>query len=164
MKILLYGFKQFKNHKQNITQEIIQAIPSKKGLYKKVFPVKFDRKMFLDAVNKFKPDVIIGLGQCSQGNKIRIERRAVNLYKGNKKIVKNKPKYLFSNIKIKPDRNSYISYDAGKYVCNYSMYLMADYADQNKIKFAFVHIPEKYSKDKAQKFINKIIKKYGSKS
>jgi len=162
MKILIYGFRPFGKNKRNIAAEIIKTLPKRPGLYKKVFPVEFKRSMFLDTVNTIKPDVIIGLGQCSRGDKIRIERKAVNLYnerKGgqDKKIIKGNSKYLLANIKIKPDSNSYVSYDAGKYVCNYSMYLIADYAYQNKTKFAFIHIPAKYSKAKAVNFIKNLL-------
>jgi pyrrolidone-carboxylate peptidase len=99
------------------------------------------------------------LGQHPRGNKIRIERKAVNLKKTSRKdkpqiIYKNRPKYQFLNLKLKKDKDSWISYDASTYVCNFSMYLISYYGHKKNIKFAFIHIPYNYKLKKAVKFVN----------
>ncbi|MBW2999114.1 hypothetical protein KY339_00445 [Candidatus Woesearchaeota archaeon] len=153
MKILVYGFGPYKNYKENISEKVVRKIKPRKNLVKAVFSSKFDRKMFLDKIRKVKPDIVIGLGQHTRGRKIRIERKAVNLKK-EKIISKNKPKQRFLNLKLKKDRNSWLSYNAGKYVCNYSMYLISGL----DVKFGFVHIPKDYGLSRAVRFIDGIIK------
>ena len=158
MKILVYGFKPYKNRKENITEETIRKIRNKRNLNKVVFPVKFEKGIFLEKIKKYKPDVILGLGEHPRSRKIRIERKAVNL-KGHKKekpkiISKNKPKHLFVNLRLKKDKNSWISYNAGKYVCNFSMYVISNFVKNKDIKFAFVHIPKDYNLNKAVRFVD----------
>jgi len=157
-KILIYGFKPFQGLKENITEKIIENIKNRKNLRKVVFPVKFEKKMFLNEIKEFEPDIILGLGLHPRGKKIRIERKAVNLKQFSKKdipkpIYKNKPKYLFATLKLKRDKESWISYDAGKYVCNFSMYTLLEFTKNKNIKFAFLHIPKDYNLNKAVKFV-----------
>ncbi len=158
MKILIYGFKPYKKWKENIAEKIISKVRKRENLEKLIFPVKFKKEIFLEKIKKSKPDIILGLGQAPRSRKIRIEKRAVNLKKYNKKekpkiIFRNKPKYLFVNLKLKKDNSSRISYDAGKYVCNFSMYVISDYCKNKNIKFTFIHIPKNYNLNKATKFI-----------
>jgi len=162
MKVLLYGFKPYKKWKENITEKIIRKIRNRKNLKKIIFDVEFNKKNFIDEIKKYNPDVIIGLGQHPRSKKIRIERKAVNLKTHNKKEVPKKiskkgPKYLFVNLKLKKDKNSWISYDAGKYVCNYSMYMISDFFKSKNIKFAFIHLPKDIGLDPAVKNIEKIL-------
>ena len=158
MKILVYGFKPYKNYKENITEKIIRKIRNRKYLVKIIFPVKFEKHTFLKKIRTINPDIILGLGQHPRSKKIRIERKAINLKRKNKKekpkiISKNKPFSFFVNVKLKKDRTSWISYDAGKYVCNFSMYVISDFSKNRGIKFAFIHIPKDYNVDKAVKFV-----------
>ena len=96
------------------------------------------------------------MGQSSKGEKIKIERKAINLRKDNKvnKILKNKPRYQFVNLKLQKDRNSWISYNAGRGVCNFSMYVILDFIKNKNIKFAYLHIPKDFNFGKAIKFVN----------
>lgn len=158
MKILVYGFKPFQGLEENITEKVVENIKNRKNLRKIVFPVKFEKKMFLDEIERFKPDIILGLGLHSRGKKNRIERRAVNLKQLSKKdlpkpIYKNKPKYLFATLKLKKNKESWISYNAGKYVCNFFMYTILDFTKNKNTKFAFIHIPKDYNLNKAVKFV-----------
>jgi len=154
MKILVYGFKG----KENISEKIIKKIKDR-NLKKVIFDTKFNKKDIINKIKKFNPDVIIGLGQHPKSKKIRIERRAINLKQKNKKetpkkISKKGPKYLPINLKLKKDKNSVISYDAGKYVCNYSMYIISSsFKDK---KFAFIHMPEDISLNLAVKYVESI--------
>lgn len=162
-KILVYGFGPYDGYKKNITEEVIRKLRKRKDLVKVVFPVKFEKKMFLDKIRKSKPDVILGLGQCRAGSKIRIERKAVNKKKVSKKgkttpIYKNKPARMLATLKIKRDKDSRISYDAGKHVCNFSMYVILNYCREKDIRCAFLHIPYDYDVRKAVKFITNKIK------
>ena len=165
MKILLYGFKPYRKRKENISEKIVLKIRNRKNLKKVIFYVEFNKKNFLNEIKKFNPDVIIGLGQHPRSKKIRIERKSVNLKRENKKevskkISKKEPKYLFVNLKLKKDKNSWISYDAGKYVCNYSMYIISDFSQSKDVKFAFLHMPKDIGLNPAVKYIEKILKEF----
>lgn len=161
VKILLYGFKRYGKNKINISEEIIKKIPSRKNLKKLIFPVVFERNIFLKAVEDFKPDLILGLGQYPRGKKIRIERKAINLkgtkIKGYQLIAKNGPKFRSVNWRFKKDRNSRLSYNAGKFVCNFSMYVLLGWLRKNQTKFAFLHVPKDFKVDLAVRFLSKEI-------
>lgn len=162
MEVLLYGFKPYKEWKTNISEKIVRKI-KRKNLKKIVFDVKPNKKQFIAAINKAKPDIIIGLAQSPRAKKIKIERKALNAYARTKKqkprrILKAAKKTLPVNLKIKKDKNSRISYDAGTYVCNYSMYVILKHIKNKNIKFAFFHIPMDYNLNKALKFVNKVLR------
>jgi len=161
MKILIYGFKPYKHFQENITEKIIRKISNRAYLKKAIFPVKFERDYFLKRIKRIKPAVILGLGQNPRGRKIGIERKAINSKQYNKErpeiIYKNKPKHYFVNLKLKKDKNSWISYDAGKQVCNFSMYIISDFLKNKRAEFAFLHIPKNYNLKRAIRFVeNKI--------
>ena len=165
MKILIYGFKPYKKWKENISENIIRKIRNRKNLKKVIFDVRFNKKNFIDEIKKFNPNIIIGLGQHPRSKKIRIERKSVNLKRENKKEVPKKiskkgPKYLFVNLKLNKDKNSWISYDAGKYVCNYSMYIISDSSKSKDVKFAFIHMPKDIGLNPAVKYIEKILQAF----
>lgn len=165
MKILLYGFKPYKNWKDNISERIIKKIRNRKNLKKVIFNVEFNKNQFINVVRRFNPNVIIGLGQHPRSKKIRIERRAVNLKKKSKnevpkRISKKDIRYLFTNFKLKKDKKSRISYDAGTYVCNYSIYIISDFSKNKDIRFAFIHIPKDYNLNAAVRCIRKILQAF----
>lgn len=159
MKILLYGFKPYLNFRWNISEKVVKRIKPRDDLVKVIFPVRFDRKLFLRVLEKEKPNTVLGLGQTPKGNKIRIERKAKNLRKenGEKVILKDGPEYQFANLELERDDNSQVSFDAGEYVCNFSMYLMIDGALRRGMKFAFLHIPMSFDLKKAVEFVERKI-------
>ncbi len=165
VKILIYGFKPWGKFKENITEKVLVKIRNRKNIKKVVFNVEFNKSQFINEIVKFNPEVIIGLGQCSQGDKLRIERKAINLEKNKlkedpKPIFKNGLQFLFSTLKIKNDNQLKMSYNAGKYVCNYSMYVIADFIKDRNIKSGFIHVPKEYNVKKATKQIEGIIKTF----
>lgn len=146
---------------KNVSEEIIKKIKPRKGLRKFIFDVKSEKRQFKKAL-KYKPDIIFGLGMSGRGKKIRIERKARNIRKAKKdeklRVIDKRGKDIFVNIKIKYDKNSRISYDAGWYICNFSMYIILKSMKKNQ-KYAFFHIPKDYDLKKAVKFFSKIIDK-----
>lgn len=124
--------------------------------------------MFTDKIKNTSPDLVIGLGQYPRGHKIRIERRALNLWKVRKQdrpqtILKNRPAKLKVNLKLKKDNNSWLSYNGGQYVCNFSMYVILNFLrDNKKTKYGFIHIPKNYDVTKATKFVIKKLKEINS--
>ena len=162
MRILVYGFGPYRKWKTNITESIAQRLPDLPGLKKIVFKVDFDAAQFQDTIRTFKPELVIGMGQCARGRKIRIERKAINQMakKRSEKpvaIKKNGIKSIPTSYKIQPGPWSRKSYYAGKYVCNYSMYIMLDELSSSGSKFAFIHVPAKFDLGRATAFVKKII-------
>ena len=162
-RILVFGFKPYHNYGSNITESIIKKFQESSSLKKERFDVKFDANIFIKAIKEHKPDIVIGLGQCATGNKIRIERKAVNRKKEdfNSKslpIKQNSPKTLSLSLKIPKDKDSWISYYAWDYVCNFAMYVIASYIKGKNIKFGFIHIPYNYDEKKATLKIRELIK------
>jgi pyrrolidone-carboxylate peptidase len=165
MKILIYGFTPYKQHKHNTTEQIIKRIKTQRRLTKIIFPVEFNTNNILSTIKKHNPDAILGLGQHPRARKIRIERKAVNQKADSKKqnprpVIKNRAKYSFTSAKLKKTANSRISYNAGKYVCNFSMYIISQ--SFPKKRFAFIHIPKHHNLDKATRFIESKLKEISS--
>ncbi|HEX9443378.1 MAG TPA: hypothetical protein VGA73_04625, partial [Candidatus Binatia bacterium] len=158
-------YKQFKS---NITRRIVSELPRSANLKKIVFPVRFREKQFTDAIKKHRPDVVLGLGQCSTGTKLRIERRAVNRRRNNKEekgraITRGAPNALAATLRLhKSDfgKEAKISRDAGDYVCNFSMYVVLDYLRRHRrdARFGFVHVPHDYDRKRAVKWAARILR------
>jgi len=164
MRILVYGFGVYRSFKENVTEKIIRRLPKRRQLGKIIFPVKFHRRQFIDAVRKHNPEVILGLGQCSRGRRLRIERRAVNRRRNDrperaKPIVRGGPRQLPISLKLNLGPPARFSRDAGDYVCNYSMYVILDYLKRRRlpVRFGFVHIPHDFDPGRASLILAKTI-------
>ena len=158
MAILLYGFTPFGHNHTNISQQIVEAIPDRRGLVKHIFPTRFDEAQFLNVANKSKPDLIIGTGQYPRGKKLRIETVARNHYRSvshpiTSPIIENGDESITLNYNLSENNETKLSVDAGKYVCNYSMYILATWTLQHHSRLAFLHIPKDYILDKAHEYI-----------
>ena len=145
---------------------ILPRLPSGKTIEKIVFPVRFDRSQFTRAVTKVDPDVIIGLGQCSSGTKLRIEKSAANARR-NRRTDPARPisaagaKTLRTTLKLNLGDAARDSRSAGDYVCNFSMYVILDTlkAHGRRIPFAFVHVPYTYDEHRLVRLLTRAIKK-----
>ena len=148
MRVLIYGFKPFGSYTENISEQLVLQIPLSSTLIKKVFDVRFDAEMFIKALTKVKPDRILGLGLHPRARKLRIERKAINLRKNEDKttmpISLTGPVSIYTTLHLPESSLTTVTYDAGTYVCNYSMYLMGQYCEQTDAQFGFVHIPKEY--------------------
>ena len=151
MRILIYGFGPYRQFHDNVTEKIVRSLAARRGLEKIVFPVRFHKSQFTGAVEKFRPDIVLGLGQCSSGRVLRMENRAVNRRRNStdqkpRPIVRGGPPKLFTNLKLNLARQARVSNDAGDYVCNYSMYVLLDYIKRRKLPviYGFVHVPCRY--------------------
>ena len=123
MRFLLYGFGPYHHFRQNVTESILRGLPKQRGLKKVVFPVRFHQGQFIKAVKDTKPDVILGLGQCSRGRRLRIETKAVNRRRKDKRtrsmpIIPGGKRTLLTNLKLDRGGEARSSKDAGDYVCN----------------------------------------------
>jgi pyroglutamyl-peptidase len=164
MRILVYGFGPYRRFRDNVTEKILRRLPRRRGLRKMVFPVRFHHGQFVQAVRKHRPDVILGLGQCSKGKKLRTESRALNRRRNDKSekakpILRGGPRQLSTNLRLGLGLPARSSRNAGDYVCNYSMYVILDYVKGRRppVRFGFVHIPHDFNTGRASLILAKAI-------
>jgi pyroglutamyl-peptidase len=164
MRVLVYGFGPYRQFRVNITARIVQSLPTSDVLVTRIFPVRFQRRQFIAALNLYRPDFILGLGQSSR-KRIDVETRARNRRRVGKSaelrpIFKDGPQSLPTTLKIRAGRALRLSTDAGDYVCNYSMYVLLDAIARQgrKVGLGFIHIPHDWDLDKAVKLVGRILR------
>lgn len=164
-RILLYGFGPYRQFRGNITAEIVKSLPRQPGLRKIVFPVRFSRRQFIDALKRLKPDVVLGLGQSSR-RRIEVESQARNRYRRRrtdkaKAISLRGPARLQTTLEMKIGLQAGRSTDAGDYVCNFSMYVMLAHIRRMGIDapYGFIHIPYDYDRMKARGLVAKTLQR-----
>jgi len=164
MRILIYGFGPYRQFHENVTEKIVRSLPKRRGLEKIVFAVRFHKRQFTGAVEKFRPDVVLGLGQCSSGRVLRMETGAANRRRDSmdqkpRPIVRGGPPKLFTNFNLNLARQARVSNGAGDYVCNYSMYVMLDYIKRRKLPvlYGFVHVPRRYDPKKVLRLLRQTL-------
>lgn len=166
MRLLIYGFGPYRHFQDNITEKILRGLPRRSGQKKIVFPVRFNKGQFLSAIKQNRPDVILGLGQCAEGQRLRIEVQAVNRRRNSqtekpKPILRGGPRRLQTNLNLALGRPGEFSRKAGEYVCNYSMYVILDFIKRRQlpIRFGFVHVPHDYDFKKATRLVERALGK-----
>lgn len=166
MRLLIYGFGPYRHFQDNVTEKIVRRLPRRDGRKKIVFPVRFHKAQFLNAIKKHRPDFILGLGQCAHGERLRIEVQAVNRRRNSpddkkRPILAGGPPSLKTSLRLALGRQGKSSSKAGEYVCNYSMYVILDFIKRHRldIRFGFIHIPHRYDYRKAMRLVEKAIGK-----
>ena len=167
MRLLTYGFGPYRQFKDNVTGKILSRLPRRNGLKKVVFPVRFNKSQFINALETCEPDIVLGLGQCSSGRRLRIESRARNRRRNHageklRPIVRGGPQELKTDLKLDLGRGGRPSKDAGDYVCNYSMYVMLDFIRRRglEVRFGFIHIPHSYDPETAARSLLRVLDKF----
>lgn len=149
--ILVYGFRPYGPYKRNITEEAIACLPRIPGVTRHVFDVRFDARMFDEYFCRIAPDIIIGMGQHPRARKLRIERKSINAMKSpdgmRQPIERSGPATRFTTLDLPMNRAATLTYNAGDYVCNYSMYMAAKYCHVTGGRFGFLHVPRDYPGD-----------------
>ena len=170
MRILVYGFGPYKNFSKNITAAVIKKLPRQRGVFKVVFPVRFSRRQFVEAIDRFAPDAILGLGQ-SRRKRIEFETRALNKRRAlgarlARSVIESGAKSLPTSLELKLGNSVNRSKNAGDYVCNFSMYVMLEYLARRNpsAKFGFLHIPYDCQLERASKVVLRGIEKIGDSS
>lgn len=172
MKILISGFEPFGGSTVNPTEKLIRAIAEETfaGVELKtiLLPVYFDDcvELLLQEIDGFRPDAVISCGLAGGRTGITPERIAVNLkdialdapYPDNKgarpqdmPINPDGPDGLFTKLPIRrmvgrlkeAGIPASISYTAGTFICNNTMYGVLDYIRDNDLSLiaGFVHFP-----------------------
>ena len=161
MDVLIYGFKPYREFTSNVSEKLVKKLQKRKKLTKITLPATLQKGAYLK-LTKHKPNVILGIGQCKRGKKIRIERKAANVKQPVEDgkifpISKKGQSFRRVNLMLEKNGNSKLSYDAGKYACNFSMYVLSNVAQKDGIAFAFIHIPRDYNLSKAIDFVEQKI-------
>ncbi|MGB9833414.1 MAG: pyroglutamyl-peptidase I [bacterium] len=166
MRILLTGFEPFGGYSVNPSQLLVEELASSDPgleIYTWVLPVKGKRvgEELKDALEEFKPQLVLSFGLAYNRPAISLERVAINLLdfsipdnEGWKPeetpIVAEGPLAYFSGLPLKELQQVLreegipceISNTAGTYVCNQTFYLLAHYS-RNWRDFigGFIHLP-----------------------
>jgi pyroglutamyl-peptidase len=172
MKILISGFEPFGGSTVNPTEKLVRAIAEETftgvALKTVLLPVYFDDcvDLLLQEIEEFRPDAVISCGLAGGRTGITPERIAVNLkdiapdapYPDNKgarpedmSINPDGPDGLFTKLPIRRMVSclkeagipASISYTAGTFICNNTMYGVLDYIRKNDLSMiaGFVHFP-----------------------
>lgn len=173
VRILVTAFEPFGGSDTNISQRVLDAIQA--DVAKLLLPVSFRRapEVLNEAIGLLQPDVIIAMGQAAEGDKIRLERLAINMmdsakgdndgYFQDKEIICNEvPLALKTALPVKQlcadcvnaGLPTKVSNSAGLYVCN-RIYFEALRHTTNSL---FVHIPKNMDVETAKQTINQLIK------
>ncbi len=152
MRFLIFGFQPYGGMDFNISKKVVERVRSV-GVIKEIFPVVYDKKMFTNTVKKAEPDAIIGLGMHPRGRMLRIERKAKNLKRDGP--IGQGPDTIRMSLSL-PKEGAWLSYDAGRSVCNFSMYVIRSFTPS--LPFAFIHVPKTFDAAKAADFVEKAIR------
>lgn len=163
-RILIYGFGPYRQFRDNITAKIIRRLPGDPQLKKKIFPVRFDRLQFVRALDRTKPEIVLGLGQSAR-KRIEVETQAINCRRARasnppKPIAAHGARRLKTTWLPRLGRGAGKSKNAGDYVCNFSMYVMLDHIHRRKLRipYAFIHIPHDCESKRAAKIVAEVLR------
>ncbi|WMT38871.1 pyroglutamyl-peptidase I [Paenibacillus sp. D2_2] len=172
MKILITAFEAFGGDSINPTERLLADIGEEKisgaEIHTLILPVVFDvcADKLLEVVRVLRPDAVICCGLASGRTSITPEQIAINLKevpkessvadnKGNRpfdeRINPDGPDGLFSLLPVRELVDSMkeqgipavISYTAGTFICNNTMYALLDYIRVHQLPMVggFVHFP-----------------------
>ncbi|QAT40931.1 pyroglutamyl-peptidase I [Clostridium sp. JN-9] len=167
MKILVTGFDPFGGDKVNPAFEAVKLLPGTIAgaeVIKIEIPTVYGKsgEAVEEGIKKYRPDVVLCIGQAGGRSTITVERVAINLAEariedneGNqpidKPLEKDGENAYFATIPVKAMVNNIrkhgipanISYTAGTFVCNSVMYDLLYMINKKypEIKGGFIHVP-----------------------
>ena len=182
-KLLITGFEPFGGEKINPSWEAVSRLSLEINGYlltKLLIPVVFGEgaQKVIEKADEISPDVIICVGQAGGRQAITPELVAINLRHASisdncgyqpkdEPIIAGGDTAYFSTLPVRKIAEavnasgipSTVSYSAGAYVCNDTLYTLLSHYKNTETKVGFIHIP--YSKEQAKEpsmDINDIIK------
>lgn len=167
MKVLITGFDPFGGEKVNPAFEAVKLLPDTIAgaeIIKLEIPTVFSESgpAVEAGIQKYRPDVVISVGQAGGRSCVTVERVAINLAEAripdnagaqpvDKPLHADGPAAYFATIPVKAIVKNicdhgipcHISYTAGTYVCNCVMYnvLHLAAAKYPGIRAGFIHVP-----------------------
>ena len=164
-KLLITGFEPFGGEKINPSWEAVLRLPDKIGEYsieKLLLPVVFGRaaEAVIRTAGKSEPDIILAIGQAGGRDRITPELVAINLRYAaiadnsglspcDEPILKGAEDAHFSTLPVRKMASAIadcgipakLSYSAGAYVCNDTLFLLLEHFKNTKTRVGFIHIP-----------------------
>ena len=165
--VLLTGFEPFDGDSINPSWECVQALHGTVIAGAQIVAVQLpcvfgqSTKALNKAIRKYRPDIVIAVGQAGGRTEITPERVAINLDDAripdnagkrptDKAIARGGPAAYFSTLPVKAmvaalqeaGLPASVSHSAGTFVCNHVFYsLMAQQAQNGIDRCGFIHIP-----------------------
>lgn len=148
--LLFFGFGPYQEFPDNITATVLAALPDAPGIHRVIFDVAFDREMFIQTLERIQPAIVIGLGQQVRSEKIQLECCARNVmsqerHLPGRPIEVGAQQQIELSLELPCEHDCERTFNAGSYVCNFSMWWIEKWCQQNEAKFAFVHVPREGS-------------------
>ena len=164
-KLLLTAFEPFGGEDVNSSLLTLTALPDAIGdfmIIKMVVPVIFGfaPKTVIDAAEKFRPDVILCLGQAEGRAEVTPEKIGINLRNAripdnagqdpqDETIKEGGPDGLFATLPVAEMTEAIkqagvpasVSYSAGTYVCNDLLYSLLEHFRGTDVRVGFIHLP-----------------------
>ncbi len=161
-RLLITGFEPFGGDNVNPSWEAVKALPGQIGdfiLQKMQIPVEFGKASCLiwEAAQTFQPQVILCVGQAGGRCAITPEMVGINLRNGTDNVgvsyldspIGDGPTAYFSTLPVramadavqKADIPAAVSFTAGSYVCNDTLYSLLHLCAGTDIRVGFIHIP-----------------------
>lgn len=166
-KLLVTGFEAFGGDATNASWEAVSQLPERIGdflLIKKQIPVEYNRvgEVLQQFVAEIQPDAVICVGQAATRSAITPEKIAINWKSAN---IADNAGILYSGEVIREDAQdgyfstlpvekmvdamrkagvpAQVSYTAGTYVCNCTLYELLHYLKHSHphISACFIHVP-----------------------
>jgi pyroglutamyl-peptidase len=167
MKALVTGFDAFGGDEINPSSLAVRRLERKLGrlsIHTVKLPTSYARSAIVlrRAIEKVKPDIVLGVGQAGGRTELCLERVAINVQDARIKdndgkqpidrpVVRQGPAAYFSTLPIKAcvaemrkaGLPAAVSNSAGTFVCNHIFYATMDMAEQPAMGFraGFLHIP-----------------------
>lgn len=150
--ILVTAFNKFGNSNINSSEEALKKASLQDDIIKAYLPVDEieTNKVLNKLIDDINPSLLIMFGQSGKSKDVKIETRAHNLI--SIPNIDNIPRKIdeegrtlatqldairLSNYLNSLNINTSLSADAGKYICNYSYYIML----RRNVKTIFIHLP-----------------------
>lgn len=164
-KLLITGFDPFGGEAVNPSWEAVKLLPEKIGAFavtRLQIPTKFSlaAQAVLDAAQEMKPDVILSVGQAGGRDSITPEVVAINLREAsiadnagvlaqNEPVIPGAPAAYFATVPVRRMVSAVkeagipckLSYSAGAFVCNDTLYTLLHRFDGTATQVGFIHVP-----------------------
>ena len=166
MRILITGFEPFGGQSINPSWEVARALDGLQGLPAQVCAVQLPcvfaqaARVLTRALDDFRPDVVLALGQAEGRSDISVERVAINVMDAriadnagaqpiDQPVVAGGPAAYFSTLPIKhlvarmraAGFPASVSQTAGTFVCNQVFYALQHALAGRGVRSGFVHVP-----------------------
>jgi pyrrolidone-carboxylate peptidase len=127
-----------------------------------VFPAVFRSAVYAEVAERYRPQLVLGVGQYDGGEHARVESTARNAYRLHagedlQPIDPGGPPLIRTTIALPDDPVSVCSDDAGDHACNYSYYLFLRAAAATGGGALFLHIPSAMPLSAAMRFVGRSI-------